>query len=314
MTRRHLAVSCLALACSSWASLASGDEAADFDKKARAAFEARDFAGAAAAFEEAYRVKPHPATKYNAALAWEKANELARAADAFESALASDGLDEGRAKAARSRLATLKPMLGYVFVEKPIGATLSVAHVADAPIPTRFHLPPGTHKLVIKRRDGSQAEHEVALKAGGTTTVALDGADLTAPAKGPAPAPPAAPLPPSRVAPDAAAPRPKKSAGCARCTWGWVALGAGVAAAGAGTYFGVRTLAAKGDFDDSDKTDADAHDRAVQSRTFANVAFGVAAVAGGVGIYLLLSGGEDKESATVSLGVNPSGVSGKWRF
>ncbi|MBK9001836.1 MAG: hypothetical protein IPM35_39440 [Myxococcales bacterium] len=313
MTRTLSLCAVLALVPLLGAATARADEAADLDAKARSAFEKKDYAGAAAAFEEAYRVKPHPATKYNAALAWEKANEPARAADAFESALSSEGLDDGRAKAARARLAVLKPMLGYVFVEKPIGATVSVAHVVDAPVPTRFHLAPGSHKLAIKRRDGTASEQAVVLKAGSTTTVEVEGSDLaagTAAAElkpvGEAPAPAAAP------AKDTPAPKPT---GCSTCTWGWVALGAGVVAAGAGTYFGIQTLSAKSDFDDSGKTDADARDRAIQSRTLANVAFGVAAVAGGVGIYLILSGEKTtKESATWSVGVRPGGVDSTWRF
>ncbi|MBI3200434.1 MAG: hypothetical protein HYZ29_02755 [Myxococcales bacterium] len=314
MIRPRLAVCCLALAQASWAVRVHADEASDLDKKARAAFEAKDYTGAAVAFDEAYRSKPHPATKYNAALAWEKANELARAADAFESALASEGLDEGRAKAARTRLAVLKPMLGYVFVEKPIGATLSVAHVTDAPVPARFHLAPGSHKLVLKRRDGSRFDQDVVLKAGAVTTVAIEGGDLPVAEKSDPPAPASAPPPAPRATP-AAKPRPSPSASCPSCTWGWVALGTGVAAAGAGAYFGVRTLSARSDFDDSGKTDADAHDRAVQSRTLTNVAFGVAAVAGGLGVYLLVSGRhDDEESATVSVGLTPSGVSSRWRF
>src|SRR5688572_30766347 len=104
--------------------VALAQEASEYDKKARAAFERKDYAGAAEAFEEAYSFKPHPATKYNAALAWDKALQFARAADAYEAALNAEGLDTGRAEAARQRLAALKPQLGYVFVSKPIGATV----------------------------------------------------------------------------------------------------------------------------------------------------------------------------------------------
>lgn len=297
-------------------SAAFADEAAELDQKARAAFEKKDYAGAAAAFEEAYRVKPHPATKYNAGLAWEKASELARAADAFEGALNSEGLDEGRAKAARTRLSVLKPMLGYVFVEKPIGATVSVGHVVDAPIPTRFHLSPGSHKLVAKRRDGSAAEQTVQLKAGSSVNVEIEGGDLAAAgAAGAADLKPVGEATPAGGATKADPGAPKEERGCPSCTWGWVALGAGVAAAGAGTYFGLQTLSAKSDFDDSGKTDAEARDRALSNRTLANVAFGVAAVAGGVGIYLLLSGSStNKESASLSIGIRPGGVDGVYRF
>ncbi|MBK7584258.1 MAG: hypothetical protein IPI67_29155 [Myxococcales bacterium] len=316
MTRRHpslasLLGAALVFSVCMHAPSARADEAADWDKKARAAFEKKDFAGAAAAFEEAYRVKPHPATKYNAALAWEKGTELARAADAFEAALNSEGLDEGRAKAARARLAVLKPMLGYVFVEKPIGATISSDHVTEAPIPTRFHLTPGEHQLVLKRRDGSTAERNVTLRAGATLTVEFEAADLAADTPPPTPpkaAPVAAPKPPPEKA-------PAKSESCTSCTWGWVSLGVGVAAAGAGAFFGVQTLSAKSEFNDSGKTDADARDRAINNRTLSNVAFGVAAVAGGVGLYLIFTGKKTPDEAgSASVAVGPGSVSGRFRF
>jgi hypothetical protein len=301
------------LALSLFSMPATADEAADWDQKARVAFGQGDFAGAARAFEEAYRVKPHPATKYNAALAWEKAKEPARAADAFESALAMDGLDDGRAKAARARLAVLKPVLGYVFVEKPIGATVTVAHVADAPVPARFHLAPGSHELLVKRRDGSVVKQPVTLKAGTTISVEVEVA-------GPVAAAAVEELKPVGDAPGSRTPAqrdsPKQaSKGCSSCTWGWVALGGAVVAAGAGGYFGLATLSARDDFEDSGKTDADARDRAIQNRTLANVAFGVAAVAGGVGLYLVLSGGSNATGeAAWTLRARPGGVQSTWRF
>ena len=305
---------CLTLAYLVWSAPSWADEAAEPHQKARAAFAKNDYATAAAAFEEAYRAKPHPATKYNAALAWEKANEPARAADAFESALESEGLDADRARAARTRLAVLKPMLGYVFVATPLGANVSVSHVTRAAVPARFHLAPGAHRLVFERRDGTRAERDVVLKAGVATTVEVEG---TSDAAAQRPAEPSATPAPATVplAPTSPPTRETTTTTCSSCTWGWVALGTGVVAAGAGAYFGVQTLSAKSDFDDSGKTDADAHDRALTHRALANVSFGVAAVAGGVGIYLLLTGSESKpKAASVSLGVNPSGFSGKWSF
>lgn len=80
-------------------------------------------------------------------------------------------------------------------------------------------------------------------------------------------------------------------------------------------FFGLRTLSARNDFEDSERTDADAHDRAVSSRTLTNVAFGLAAVAGGVGVYLLLSdGGAPAQAARVELRPSLGGVSGALRF
>jgi hypothetical protein len=283
--------------------------AAELDKKARAAFDAKDYEGAARTFEEAYKLKPHPATQYNAALAWEKAGELARAADAFESALDSEGLDEGRAGASRDRLAALKRQLGYVFVSKPIGATLSVAHVEKLAIPAKIHLTPGTHEIIVRRPDGSTEKKSVSVRAGESLELAFEGGGL-----GPGPAP--APDEPPESKPTPVVDEPAAGGSCSQCTWGWVAIGAGAVGAGVGAYFGLRTLSARDEFEDSNRTDAEARDRAVSSRTLSNVGFGVAIVGIGVGVVLLLTAPDSKQEAATrtELRVGPTGVSAALHF
>lgn len=286
---------------------ALGQDASALDKKARDAFERKDFAGAAEAFEEAYGFRPHPATKYNAAFAWEKAGEKARAADAYEAALNSDGLDAKRSEAARSRLSVLKPQLAYVILEKPIGGTVTAEHAKDVPIPARIHLEPGSRSIVVRRSNGTKVEQTLSLKAGSTTPVVIE--DDNSPAI-------EAPEPEKKPEKKAEAPPPPTDSGsCTSCTWGWVAIGGAVVAAGAGTYFGLKTLSANDDFESSNRTDQDAHDRAVSSRTLSNVMFGVAAVAGGVGIYLVLTGKKSSPaSSALSVGVHPHGVSTRLTF
>jgi hypothetical protein len=296
------------------ASLVSGaQDAAELDKKARAAFESKDYDLAARTFEEAYRLKPHPATQYNAALAWEKAGALARAADAFESALDSEGLDEGRATASRERLAALKRQLGYVFISKPLGATASIAHAENLPIPAKIHLAPGKHELNVRRSDGTTSTETVTVRAGEAVQVSVEGGGLN----------------PSPIEPDVGEggkPNPGDPAGadaadgsCSQCTWGWVAIGGAAVAAGVGAYFGLKTLSERDTFEDSDRTDDAAHDRAVSARTASNVAFGVAIVAGTVGVVLLLTGsrdGDKKETAKTrtELRLGPTGISAALRF
>jgi hypothetical protein len=286
---------------------AVAQDAAALDKKAREAFENKDFAGAAAAFEEAYAFRPHPSTKYNAAFAWEKAGDKPRAADAYEAALNADGLDAKRSEAARSRLSVLKPQLAYIIVEKPIGGTVSVEHAKDVPIPARIHLDPGSHTVVVRRSNGTSVEQALSLKAGSTTPVIVED-DSSAALEKPEPE---KPKEPEKKPP----PAPADGGSCSSCTWGWVAIGGAVVAAGAGAYFGLKTLSANDEFEDSNRTDQDAHDRAVSSRTLSNVMFGVAAVAGGVGLYLVLTGKKSKpESSALVLGVHPHGVSTQLTF
>jgi hypothetical protein len=305
---RFVFISALSLASFLGSAEAFGQNAAELDKKARAQFDDKDYEGAARTFEEAYRLKPHPATQYNAALAWEKAGELARAADAFESALESEGLDEGRASASRERLAALKRQLGYVFVSRPIGTTVSVAHVEKLAIPAKIHLTPGKHEVVARRADGSTEKRTISVRAGESLDVAFEGESL-----GPGPAPvPEEPAPKTSPVVDEA----PVEGSCSQCMWGWVAIGAGAVGAGVGTYFGLRTLSARDEFEDSNRTDADARDRAISSRTISNVGFGVAIVGVGVGVVLLLTAKDSKESTATKteLRIGPTGVSAALRF
>ena len=68
--------------------------AAESFRQAQAAFERRDFAAAAAAFETAAGFAPHPAAWLSAADAWQRAGEPARAADDCERARDVPGLAE----------------------------------------------------------------------------------------------------------------------------------------------------------------------------------------------------------------------------
>jgi hypothetical protein len=306
----------LCVACALTSPAVFAQNAAELDKKAREAFNRGDFEVAARTFEEAYRLKPHPATQYNAALAWEKAGELARAADAFESALDSAGLDDGRATASRERLAVLKRQLGYLFVTKPIGATATIAHAEAIPIPAKVHLSPGKYELAVRRNDGTTATKSVSIRAGEAVEVAVEGGG------GLDTSPVGSPEEEQPKAPDTPPDENRQQGTCTQCTWGWVAIGAAVAAAGAGTYFGLKTLSENDKFEDSNREDDTAHDRAVTARTMSNVFFGVAIVSGAVGVVLLLTGksstetesAQRKAATRTELHVGPTGVSASIHF
>jgi tetratricopeptide (TPR) repeat protein len=314
IARRALLTIACCVVCMLASSVAVAQNAAELDKKARAAFERKDFEVAARTFEEAYRLKPHPATQYNAALAWEKAGELARAADAFESALDSEGLDDGRATASRERLAALKRQLGYAFVTKPIGATVSVAHAENLSIPAKIHLAPGNHELTVRRSDGTTSTETISVRAGEAVQVAVAAGGLNPSPIEPAPEDDPRPTPADPTEPDRA------DDSCSQCTWGWVAIGGAAVAAGVGTYFGLKTISARDEFEDSDRQNDDARERAIEARTASNVAFGVAVVAGTVGVILLLTGGSSgepkKESANTrtELRIGPRSVSAAFHF
>jgi hypothetical protein len=260
-------------------------QAAALEKEGRDAFSAGEFAAAAGKFDSANRLAPHAQLRFNAALAWEKAREPARAADAYEGALRQGGLDAQREKRAQTALAGLKETLGYVKVSRPVSGTLTVAHLSHAPIPAQFHLSPGQHEIAIESADGAKTTRTVVVKAGEVVSVDVEMES----------AEPGAPIP--RRDPDPSTPSDEpppvqtSTSSSSKKTWGWIAIGVGVVSGGVAAYFGTQTTKAKSDYEDSGFTDADARDRGVRNRLITNVALGGAIVGVGVGSFLLLTSG-----------------------
>src|SRR3954468_1332556 len=95
MKRAPFVLVAIAIACAATAHAddAAHDRAAESFRQAQAAFQRRDFAAAAAAFEQAAGFEPHPAPLMNAADAWERANEWARAAEDCDRVLAMPAVD-----------------------------------------------------------------------------------------------------------------------------------------------------------------------------------------------------------------------------
>jgi hypothetical protein len=274
----------------------SSQTAADQDREGREAFSRGEFAVAARAFEEASRLDPHSATRYNAALAWDQAHELARAADAYEMALAEGDLDQDRASASRARLIALQKLVGTVVWEGPIGGTVSVDHVDQAPLPARVHLLPGPRSVRIRFADGTQVNSVVSVRAGEVSTL-----NPTLPAPTTAPAASAAPGVTSARATgspthaiDDSAPTGHNSSGSGQ-VWGWGALTAAGALSAAAIVLGVQTLKARDQFDNSDHFDADARDRALSYRAWTNVAWGAAAICGVTGLGLVIFSGSSAQ-------------------
>jgi|GEM_PF-713836 len=276
-----------------------GATAAESFRQGTAAYGKRDYRNAAAAFERAYRIAPHGSPLYNAGLAWEAANEPARAADAHEGALAAGGLTPAQTRSAQTRLAALEAQLGRLDVTGPEGAVVTVAHVDRAPVPVKIHLAPGEYDVRASFDDGATSEERVSVSAG----VPLA---LTVKPPPPPPPPPPEPAPPAPVA--KAAPE-ESGGGPSQRIGGFVAIGGGVILAAAGAFVGLRALSARDDFNASGHTDADAHDRAASERIWSTVFFVGAAAAAGAGLALVLTAPSSKASASASISILPGTAS-----
>lgn len=272
--------------------------AALFDE-ARAAFAKKDYATAARKFEEANRRSPRGQTQYNAAIAWEAAVDLARAADAFAAALEDPALPPAARDHARERVTAIERVVLTLHVEARETATATIAHAVDKPLPATLHVAPGRHELVVRFQEGGVVRQEIEARAAERVTLKVSPPALADARPAPAPAPAgAAPsttgtafatapatiadAPPAEVLPNA----PRRSL---QPTLGWIALGASAVSVGAAVYLGVSGVDARDRFDESGGTDADARSSAITLRTWANVAWVAAGAFAVTGLVLMVT-------------------------
>jgi hypothetical protein len=294
--RRPLARAALALSISIALPLASpraaradenADTAAQLFRSASAAFSRGEHRAAAIGFEEANRRVPHAATLFNAAVAWSAAGEKARSAGALRAALEAPGLTPAKERDIRARLRPLEAELARAQVEGPPGARVWLAHVQGGPLPALIYVAPGEHDVAVERPDGDRQVKRVTLTAGQMETITFE-----AP-RAPDPAPTAPP--PSSSPPDEAPGRTPR-------VLGWVGLGTGAAAFGAGVVLGVNALSARDEFEASGRLDVEAHDRAASLRMWTNVVWVGAGVLGAAGVVLLVTAPSGEAKAATGPG------------
>lgn len=244
---------------------ADKEQAAARFREAQAAYDAGDYATAARAFERAYSAEPHAAALYNAGVAWAVADKPARAASALERALAArSDLSKAEAADASARLESLRNHLAILEIKVRDG---DVALVDGEPAltPTAF-VEPGLHKVSARRANGETVEpRAVDVRRGAVVPVDLS----------------SAPAATGATAPDG------RGADRLRTAAGYGLFGLSAVAVVSTTVFGLKTLAAKDDLEASGLTDAEARDRAVSSKTLANVSLVVAIAAAAGGAVLL---------------------------
>lgn len=294
-------------------------EAEAFFRAAKAAYARKEYRPAATAFEAAFREAPHPAAMYNAAIAWELAGEPDRAADAHHASLKlSDRLTSAQIKDARARLARLEKLVTTIDVEAPQDARISLGRLARIKPPARFHVLPGDHAVTVTFPDGGRTSKQVRAVAAQKERI-----EFTAPsAASDSPAfqgsnPPGTPqdrapvagsIVPEPDAPPDAAPADAAGSSSALLVGGWVGTVTGVAFTGAAVGLGVAAVSARDDYDASGYTDVDARDRADLLRTWTNVAWVGAAVAGTVGVVLFIASSVTAAPSKAQLRITPGGA------
>ncbi len=297
------------------ATSARESDARRFFTAARKAFDEGRFADAARAFEEAVRLKPHPAPLINAGDAWQKAGEYANAARAFQRVLKMPQATEQDRIDATDRLALLQPKLGIIEL---IGAETVRARVGDEEFlgGDRIFVFPGEYVVVLVDVPNSQVR-TLTLKAGTSRSVDLDSLRPVGSQSGTGPGSP------SPGGPTGPGDGGTTSGGKIQATT-WLAYGIGALGVAGTVIFGLGVNSAESDFngalDDRDKDAAqDAFDRFEQNKLLTNVSLAVGVLGVGLGTFFLvsdLSSGGPKADAgkapspqpRVSVSVGPSGV------
>lgn len=299
-----LLAACLTL-CAVTPARAEEDKTAarELFRAGEAAFTRHEYRAAALAFEAADEKAASGGAMYNAAIAWLQAGEPARAADAFERALGSGELLDGRLGDARKRLAALERKLGVLVVTGPATVSITVAHLTGARPPRRVHLRPGDHVVHTSLANGERATRVVRVLAAQETKLAVGDSASSDPEE------------PARPADEQLGPAndTRAEARSSGSPLGWILVSAGAASALTGVFLLSRGLSARDRFEDSGRTDVDAHDRAIRYRTWSTVTlFGGAALAGTGAVLLLTSGkesGRPVAAARLSLELGPGSVS-----
>lgn len=238
------------------------------------------FRKAAQLLEKANALEPSAGTKFNTAVAWDSAQELARAADAFEASLLLEGLADDYRSWANDRLKSLRLSLERVRVELPTGAAVRLPGGQRRAVPLTFHLEPGRHTLVAECPGGAQVPTELQTSAGASRSLIL-------------PCPTQQQSSPPTPTPVSTAPAPQITRDNEPVSGGWIVgwtcFGAGVLLGGTAAGIGVATLNERDQFQASGNTDAEALDRGLTLRTWTNVTAFSAAALGATGLVLVLA-------------------------
>jgi hypothetical protein len=187
----------------------SRKEAARKFEEGMRAFDAGDFTRAGEAFEAAYVLAPHEDPLWNAARAWHKAGELARAANLYARYLREappNARDRASATAALGQLANK-----LARIEIQLGEGVEDARVDGAPVEGLVvYVVPGTHVLRARSPHGD-LENRQTLDAGARVSVLLAPSSPPPPPAPPPVAPPPPALPPPAPRAHEEAPPPTSS-------------------------------------------------------------------------------------------------------
>jgi hypothetical protein len=253
-------------------------------RQAQAAFGRRQYAAAAAAFEQAAKFEAHPSPLLDAEEAWELAGEPVRAAEDCDLVLALPGVEGRFVVEAERRLKALSTKIATLEVRGPRTSAVRFDGGVDVVLPTRRRLSPGRHELaLVDLRSATLRTVPLELAPGEVRTWDAgdgdsDSSSTERPVAGPQPSAQSTPVATSD--PSASSPAHTRRVPLAS----WIALGASAVAAGVAIGFGSATLTAKRDYAVIPaQSTADAFER---DKTVTNAAWGTALVAAAAAVII----------------------------
>lgn len=283
-------------------SAAEKKRAADLFRDGERAFKRHEYPAAAARFEEANAIAPHPAALFNAARAHQKAGDLVRAANLCARYLRDAPANDSRRTSANALLAELRPKVGRISIETSADSA-SIDGVA-VELDETF-VDPGDH--VVTARFGEQeVRRNVTVVAGSLERIVLE----------PPAAPPPSPEDPGDEPPAEDAPEQPAAGKPLPPTWFWVGVGATALLGGATVWSGLDTNSAREQYDKNPTPGGLDDGRSKQSRT--NLLLGstavVAALTATTGLWLTEFGKKKQSDEAFGLSIGPGGAAVAGRF
>lgn len=277
-----------------------------------------NFSVALEAFQDAYRIAPHPSVRVNMANCYEQLGRPVEAVDHFSRFLIeSPDAPADQTREIRATITRLRQTIGEVFLRvEPEGATITIDRmtILRAPVIDAIQLAEGAHRFEITADGFATVTREVSVDGGERQELRIG---LTPSGETASPDPvsdgdPRTDPDPDPVDPDPmTAPDEPSSGGISPYVWiaggvtlalGATAIGLGVSALGADSDFEQAVIdsndpsLSRAERDEARQRGLDASDRASRRALVADILGGVAiAAAAGTVVLLFVTGGDDDE-------------------
>jgi hypothetical protein len=264
-----------------------------------------DYAAAIAAFERAYKLKPHHAVLCSIALCYEQMNRFVEAAEQYRRCLSEGASRSATGPTVVQALKAVEAKINYVEVKSSGPGVVYVDGTALGPAPRRIPLDPGRHVVEVRRAGAITATATVRLVSGEDRTLTLVPTEA---ALAPRPPPVVAPTSAPSSAPTAPAVPRASSRRRLSPVWFWTTVGLTAALGIGAAVMGGLTYSTASEYNRTPTRDG--RDTFLTRRLATNVLAGLAIAAAGAGTTLFFFtdfSGRGRRGDDVAVGVGLRG-------